>query len=105
MCGAHKVTKASHEDKRTKKCDEVASGRRLLAVILAAACPSFDVSYFISCMVINLGSVLIMIIREMIENMSISGMHHYKYLGIGIEWFGSEILFGLYLENRNESYI
>ena len=30
---------------------------------------------------------------------------NYKYLGIRIEWFGSEILFGLYLGNRNESYI
>ena len=77
MCGAHKVTKASHEDKRTKKCDEeVGGGRRLFAVILAAACQSFDVGYFISCAVINVGFVLI---SEMIENMSISGVHHCKY--------------------------
>ena len=82
MRGAHKVTKASHEDKRTKKCDEeVGGGRRLLAVILAAACQSFDVGYFISCVVINVGFVLIIIISGMIENMSTSEVHHCKYHG------------------------
>ena len=60
MRGAHKVAKAIHEVKRTKKCDEeVGGGRRLLVVILAAACQSFDVGYFISCVVINVGFVLI----------------------------------------------
>ena len=106
MRGAHKVTKVIHEVKRTKKCDEEVGGRRRrLVIILAAACQSFDVGYFISCTVINLGLVLIIIIGGMIENMSISGVHHCKYLGIGIEWFGSEILFGFYLGNKNESYI
>ena len=82
MRGAHKVTKAIHEVKQTKKCDEeIGGGRRLLAVILAAACQSFDVGYFISCVVINVGFVLIIIISRMIENMSISGMHHCKYHG------------------------
>ena len=82
MHGAHKVTKSNHEVKRTKKCDEeVGGGRRLLAVILAVACQSFDVGYFISCTVINMGFVLIIIISGMIENMSISGVHHCKYHG------------------------
>ena len=82
MCGAHKVTKASHEVKRTKKCDEeVGSRRGLLAVILPTACESFDVGYFISCTVINVGFVLIIIISGMIENMSINGVHHCKYHG------------------------
>ena len=59
MRGAHKVTKAIHKVKQTKKCDEeVGSERRLLAVILATACQSFDVGYFISCVVINVGFVL-----------------------------------------------
>ena len=82
MRGAHKVTKASHEDKRTKKCDEEVGGKRwLLVVILAAACQSFDVGYFISCTVINVGFVLIIRISGMIENRSISGVHHCKYHG------------------------
>ena len=82
MHRAHEVTEASHKDKRTKKCDEeVGGGRRLLAVVLAAACQSFDVGYFISCVVINVGFVLIIIISGMIENMSISGVHHCKYHG------------------------
>ena len=82
MHGTHKVTKAIHEVKRTKKCDEeVGGGRRLLAVVLAATCQSFDVGYFISCVVINVGFVLIIIISGMIENMSISGVHHCKYHG------------------------
>ena len=47
-------------------------------VILAVVCQSFDVGYFISCMVINVGFVLILIISGMIKNMSISGGHHCK---------------------------
>ena len=63
MRGAHKVTKAIHEVKRTKKCDEeVGGGRWLLVVILVASCQSFDVGYFISCTIINVGFVLIIII-------------------------------------------
>ena len=82
MHGAHKMTKASHEDKRTKKCDEEVGGRKwLLAIIFTAACQSFDVGYFISCVVINVGFVLIIIISGMIEIMSISGVHHCKYHG------------------------
>ena len=82
MRGTHKVTKAIHEVKRTKKCDEEVGGRRrLLAVVLAVACQSFDVGYFISCVVINVCFVLIIIISGMIENMSISGVHHCKYHG------------------------
>ena len=82
MRGAHKVTKAIHEVKRTKKCDEeVGGGRRLLVVTLAAASQSFDVGYFISCAVINMGFVLIIIISGMIENMSITRLHHCKYHG------------------------
>ena len=82
MCGAHKVTKSIHEVKRAKKCDEEdGGGRQLLVVILATACQSFDVGYFISCVVINVGFVLIIIISGMIENMSISGVHHCKYHG------------------------
>ena len=50
-------------------------------VILIAACQLLDVDYFISCTVINVGLVLIIIISEMIENMSISGVHHCKYHG------------------------
>ena len=75
------MTKAIHEVKSTKKCDEEVGGeRRLLVVILTAACQSFDVGYFISCVVINVGFVLIIIISG-IENMSISGVHHCKYHG------------------------
>ena len=60
MHGVHKVTKAIHEVEQTKKCDEEVSGeRRLLAVILIATCQSFDVGNFISCVVINVGFVLI----------------------------------------------
>ena len=82
MCGAHKVTKANHEDKRTKKCDgEVGSGIWLLAVFLIVACQSFDVRYFTSCTVINVGLILIIMISGMIKNMSISGVHHCKYHG------------------------
>ena len=76
------MTKAIHKVKQTKKCDEEVGGkRRLLAVILAAACQSFDDGYFISCVVINVGFVLIIIISGMIENMSISEVHHCKYHG------------------------
>ena len=62
------MSKSSHEDKRTKKCDEeVGGGRWLLAVILATACQSFDVGYFISCTVLNVSFVLIIRISKMIE--------------------------------------
>ena len=82
MHGTHKVKKASHEDKRTKKCDEeVDGGIWLFTVILAVACQSFDVGYLISCTVINVGLILIIIISGMIENMSISEVHHCKYHG------------------------
>ena len=82
MRGAHKVTKVIYKVKRTKKCDdEVGGERRLLVVIVAAAFQSFDVGYFISCTIINVGFVLIIIISGLIENMSISGVHHCKYHG------------------------